>query len=222
MIVLGYDPGGAGKSGKRESGIAFLDARDGRSVIKTSQCASVERALTWFERECGNSQPSAIGIDTFLHWATAEKGWRPVDQILKRNYPSVQSSVQPTNSTAGSMVVQGMALAIVAREKWQGIALNEVHPKVLFSEFEKVKYPRDREVNAVEVRTKFIEAQGFSHHGNITSEDEFDAAICCIATAKGRAGAWQNLMDVGGSDAKVAPLVFPVGHVDYYWPRRLD
>ena len=218
MIVLGYDPGGGGKSGKRKSGVAILDAS--RSTITTGQCGSVHEALSWFERERSDREPTAIGIDTFLHWATGPKGWRPADYALRRNYRRVRNSIQPSNSTAGSMAVQGMALAIAAKNKWPNIRLNEVHHKVLFAEFSDVQYPR--EADAVDIRTEFLSRNGFSCKGDMTFEDEFDAAICCIATAKGLMGDWCNLMAKSLGNAERSELIFPVGHVDYFWPKPLS
>jgi len=49
MIVLGYDPGGGGRSGDRKSGVAMLDASNGEAVIKIAQCESVAEALYWFD-----------------------------------------------------------------------------------------------------------------------------------------------------------------------------
>ena len=121
------------------------------------------------------------------------------------------------------MAVQGMVLAIAAKNNWPNIRLNEVHPKVLFAEILDVSYPRDEEANAVDIRAKLLGRNGYSCERDMTCEDEFDAAICCIATAKGLMGDWCNLMDEKiFKDVERSELVFPVGHVDYFWPKALD
>jgi hypothetical protein len=185
MVVLGYDPGGGGRSGNRKSGVAMLDTSVGEACIVTGQCGSVAEALGWFDAQCDGRMPDAIGIDTFLHWSMAPKGWRPIDKILRQRYADVRNSVQPTNSTAGSMIVQGMSLAIVARGRWPNVKLNEVHPKVLWAEFSQQRYPRGEGRESTKMRHDWLERHGYSCSANLASEDEFDAAICCVATSKG-------------------------------------
>jgi hypothetical protein len=223
MIILGYDPGGGKKTGKGRSGVACLRTRGNHIEIKTDQQSSVSDALIWFMAVCAQEKPSAIGIDTFLHWGTDAKGWRPIDIALRRTYPTVAKSVQPSNSTARSMAVQGMALAMEVKREWSEIALNEAHPKVLFAELAGQEYPRtENEADAV-TRTKFLAERGCIWDGDTRCEDEFDAAICCFATLKGVRARWTDLMEqpFAGRSAN-SKLVFPVGHVSYYWPRSLE
>jgi len=223
MIVLGYDPGGGKKTGKGQSGVACLQTHGNRLEIKTDQRSSVADALSWFIAVCDQEAPSAIGIDTFLHWGTDAKGWRPVDLALRRTYPNVASSVLPSNSTVGAMAIQGMALAIEAREVWSAIKLNEAHPKVLFAELTKQTYPRTESEADTALRAKFLSDRGYVCAGNMQCEDEFDAAICCFATFEGIKDEWADLMEHFATDVLArSNLVFPVGRVAYYWPRRLD
>ncbi len=218
MIVLGYDPGGGKKTGKGKSGIAFPKFTGGSSVIRTAQSDSVGGAIAWFESQCGSEVPAAIGIDTFLHWSIDKSGWRPVDQLLRRTYPARAVSVQPSNSTAGSMAVQGMALALASRLKWENVSLNEVHPKILFEELFRAKYPRTSTAADAKIREDSLSYVGFSCDGDMSCEDEFDAALCCIATIGGLAKNWVNLLN---SDC-TAGLIYPAGLVTYFWPRVLQ
>lgn len=220
-IVLGYDPGGGKKSGKGRSGVGCLALAQNRTVITTHQCQSVAEALEWFKVICRNETPRAIGIDTFLHWGTAVKGWREVDLALRRAYPSNKNSIQPTNSTHGSMAAQGMALAIAAKQNWPKLVLNEVHPKVLFAELTSDSYPRTGSEANVAVRSDFLKSRGYDFAGNLRCEDEFDAALCCIATYEGLERRWYDLMQLRSPTLKEDDLIFPAGKVIYMWPRTL-
>jgi hypothetical protein len=220
MIVLGYDPGGAKKSGKGQSGVGCLKDQDGQLLFHTSQCRSVADALGWFSEMCGNKAPEAIGIDTFLHWAPTEKGWRPVDVVLRKEYPAVANSILPTNSTAGSMAIQGMALAIAAKNKWPSVVLNEVHPKVLFAHFGFGPYPRGNSDSDANVRSNFLKSVGFECRGDMKCEDEFDAALCCFATVEGIKNQWCDLLELRLPAIKSDDLIFPAGKVRYLWPQR--
>jgi hypothetical protein len=215
MIVLGYDPGGGKKDGKGQSGVGYL--KKGVS-FETAQCRSVAAAILWFRERCGGETPDAIGIDTFLHWSVVEKGWRPADLALRQAYPRCAKSVQPSNSTSGSMAVQGMALAIAMKNEWPSIILNEVHPKVLFAELANEPYPRTAsEIDAL-ARINFLKSRGHTCSGNLKCEDEFDAALCCIATCEGVIDHWPNLLDRNDLES----LIFPTGRVCYLWPRALE
>lgn len=223
MIILGYDPGGGKKTGKGRSGVACLRTRGNQIQIKTDQKSSVADALSWFVAVCGRDTPNAIGIDTFLHWGTGEKGWRPIDLALRRTYPNVANSVLSSSSTAGAMAIQGMALAMEVRRLWSAINLNEAHPKVLFAELANQIYPRMESEADAKLRTRVFTDRGCVCEGNMRCEDEFDAAICCFATFEGIRDGWVDLMEefFAGVVAK-SRSVFPIGDVSYYWPRRLD
>jgi hypothetical protein len=223
MIVLGYDPGGGKKSGKGQSGVACLRVEGAEISFLTAQCPSVEDALEWFVDRCAGATPYAIGIDTFLHWGTKKKGWRPADLVLREAWakcPRVVRSVQPTNSTQGSMAVQGMALAIVARCNWPSIILNEVHPKVLFAECAKDRaYPRGASEADAAVRIEFLRSEGYECQGDMKCDDEFDAALCCFATIKGLQKRWSDLLQLSPPDWDP---IFPAGKAIYLWPRSLE
>ncbi|MGH9721657.1 MAG: hypothetical protein ACRD8O_15725, partial [Bryobacteraceae bacterium] len=90
---------------------------------------NVDDAICWFKKQLDGRLPIAAGIDTLLCWQT-DRTFRSCDSYLRDVYPAVKLSVIAPNSLAGSMVVQGMALAIRLRQEWPKIQLNETHPKV--------------------------------------------------------------------------------------------
>ena len=107
MLFLGYDPGG-----KAANGAAILTVSNDVRSLQTATLDSVDDTLEWFDACLGGGVPVAIGIDSFLSWETGPSGWRGPDKWLREMYPSAQKSVMASNSTFGSMAVQGMAMAL--------------------------------------------------------------------------------------------------------------
>ena len=200
-VYLGFDPGGGDRFG-----VALLAG----GSVKASTVSSVKDALKWAIDECGSHRPIAAGIDTLLHWATTEGGWRPCDCQLRKKYPGVQNSVIAPNSLYGAMVVGGMALALWLRKTWLELDLNETHPKVLLHAHWQERYTS---------KTIKTTIQQFSSRVGIEcafqGEHEFDAVLSAWATREGLAGSWA---DIVGDDAS---LLFPAGPVRYLWPERL-
>jgi hypothetical protein len=116
------------------------------------------------------------------------------------------------------MVVQGMALAIEVRREWPKSLLNEVHPKVVFRAFSGCDYIRGSGERQRKKRVQFWKSKRVIVNGNMSSEDEFDATICCWATYKGRIGKWQTDL---AKTLSAQGLIFPVDGVKYYWPCEL-
>lgn len=195
---LGFDPGGVGRFG-----VALL-AED---CVKAAAVSTVEDAVKWAIDECGSPRPIAAGIDTLLHWATTESGWRPCDCRLRRKYPCARNSIIAPNSLYGAMAIGGMALALRLREKWPELILNETHPKVLL-------YARWRD--RYDPKTVSAAIQRFADRVGIEcafqGEHEFDAVLSAWATREGRVGGWIDI--VGDNDA----LLFPAGPARYLWP----
>jgi hypothetical protein len=216
-FVLGYDPGG-------ESGVAFGEvAARGISVI-CSTVDSVSSALHWFEVELNDQEPIAIGVDAFLFWSTVRSGWRPADIWLRERYPEIRQSILCTNSTSGSMAIQGMALALACRVpgRWPEAKLNEVHPKVLWHEVSgHMPYPRIWPSPEAASACGWLENHGMAFRSRRPSnEHEFDAALAVWITAKGIEAPLFDLVGFleSGSDS----LIFPAGKVAYFWPTDLD
>src|SRR5262249_53707786 len=121
------DPGGRGANG-----VSVLSVDGLNRDYRTALVDSVDEALAWFREQLGGSRPTALGIDTYLFWETGPQGWRKADLWLRERYPAVANSVFASNSAYGAMAVQGMSLAILARQLWPEIGLVEAHPKVLY------------------------------------------------------------------------------------------
>lgn len=64
MVILGYDPGGAGAGG-----VAVVDFQSSPPIVQTSTCDSVDEAVEWFQAHDG-PPPTAIGVDSLLSWST--------------------------------------------------------------------------------------------------------------------------------------------------------
>jgi hypothetical protein len=126
-ITFGYDPGGAGANG-----LAIIKQSPKSTFVQTYTVDCVNAAIDWLSNQVNGDCLDAAGIDTFLSWATSRSGWRPMDDWLRTQYSAVRGSVFSSNSAAGSMAVQGIALAHRLRGIWQSVTLNETHPKVLY------------------------------------------------------------------------------------------
>lgn len=207
-LLFGYDPGGLGAAG---AAIGRIHP-NGLEILGFSTCDSVDEAIQFLQRMAGDEEVLAAGIDTYLSWAMRRCGWREVDCYLRRTYPQVAGSVFASNSAAGSMAVQGMAMAIRLRELWPGIVLNETHPKVLY-------YALSDNVYAYGPQMDAWLAQRVRMPVNRTpaNDHEWDAAFSIWATFMGpnpNTG-WQDLM------VQPDQRLLPAGQVQYYWPQVL-
>ena len=202
MLILGCDPGGAGATG-----VAVADFHAGQPVVQTATCGSVDEAVDWFQAQT-QAAPDAIGIDTYLSWATGPSGWRDMDWHLRHSYPQVQNSVFCSNSAAGSMAVQGMAIAMRLRALWPDIHLNETHPKVLYFSLTGQQYDFGQAM-AHWLLNQFAPPINLG----IANEHEWDALISAWATWQGLSAHWNTDLMNG-----VQNLLLPAGAVTYYWP----
>ena len=201
-IFLGFDPGGAGKFG-----VALLQG----GTASVSTCCGIGEALSWALNECRNKKPVAAGIDTLLHWSTDKGGLRNADRWLRNTYLEARSSVMYPNSLYGAMAIGGMGLALELRRHWPTIRLNETHPKVLFHALTGKRYRPADLARAVEW---FAGHSSLTIAGDISNDDQFDALLSAWATREGYAVGWQDLVD-----RDVNGQIFPVGEVNFLWPR---
>ena len=202
MLILGYDPGGVGNNG-----LAILDLRQEQPVAQTFTSDCVDDAFDWFAGHV-DGVPDAVGIDTFLSWATGPSGWRPMDTILRDNHPAILHSVLSSNSAYGAMAIQGVSLAMRLQQHWPEIALNEAHPKVLYFALTNQQYAFDQPM-VTWLLNQFIPALDVE----IANDHEWDALISAWATWMGLTGQWNvNLMD------GVPDLLLPAGPATYFWP----
>ena len=207
MLFLGYDPGG-----KAANGAAILTVSNDVRSLQTATLDSVDDTLEWFDACLGGGVPVAIGIDSFLSWETGPSGWRGPDKWLREMYPSAKKSVMASNSTFGSMAVQGMAMALRLRDRWDRIVLNETHPKVLYYALtgEHYSFPgiNNQMVDWLQDTTA-VPAMP-----NSLTDHAWDAAISAWVTYQGyKTGFSPNLM------SKANNPILPTGEVNYYWPK---
>ncbi len=202
MIFLGYDPGGIGNNG-----VALVDFGQSPPTAQTSTCDCVDEALAWFQGNT-NTTPTAIGIDTFMSWATGPSGWRPMDMHLVQTYPVVHNSVFSSNSARGAMAVQGMALAMRIRQVWPDIQINETHPKVLYYALAGQQYAFGQPMVAW-LLNQFVPPINIG----IANDHEWDALISAWATWMGTTGQWNVDLMHG-----VPNLLLPAGAATYFWP----
>ena len=206
-IVFGYDPGGAGANG-----LAFIKQSAKLTHVQTFTVDCVNDAINWLSNQMNGDDLNCVGIDTFLSWSTSRSGWRPMDDRLKRTYPSVQGSVFSSNSAAGSMAIQGIALAHRLREIWPNVHLNETHPKVLYFALTSKKYTWGQEM--ICWLDEKLDAEGGIDPEN---EHEWDALISAWYTL--RASVAKNETDLMNG---VGGLILPLNRVTYFWPMMSD
>lgn len=208
LLVLGYDPGGAGKNG-----VAALTMGAGRATsLAVATLDSVDEVVSWFEGAAQGSPPNGIGIDASLSWSTGPSGWRPMDTLLRRRYPKARNSVLSTSSAMGSMAVQGPACAMRLRGIWPTLLVNETHPKVLQVALRgsKPDFERDRAILVA-----WLESDLKFSLPPVANEHEWDACLSAWATVQGLAGKWKvDLMKLEGTK----DLLLPAGPVEYWWP----
>ncbi len=209
MLIMGYDPGG-----ERKNGVALLHVNEkGDSEAWLYTCDSVDQALEWLQNQINDyrlGSVDAAGIDTYLSWSTGVSGWRPADLFLRDEYPRVRNSIFASNSAYGSMAVQGMAMALRLRHKWENIRLNETHPKVLY-------YALSRQIYSFgKPMTEWL-LNLFGSYMKVTISDEhqWDALLSAWATWMELNGRWNNDLMANENNG---PLLFPAGVVTYYWP----
>ena len=203
MVILGYDPGGAGAGG-----VAVVDFQSSPPTAQTSTCGSVDEAVEWFQAHDG-PPPTAIGVDSLLSWSTGPSGWRSMDRHLRQTYPEVQNSVLSSNSAYGAMAIQGMALAIRVGELWPKIRLNETHPKILYYALTGNRYPKFGTAFAKWLCGQFTPRIDLK----IANDHEWDALISAWATWNGISGRWSKDLMSG-----VENLILPAGSPTYFWP----
>ena len=130
-LLLGLDPGGKGAFG-------WALAEDAPAwplrVVRTGTADSAREALDAALGAAGSTPILAAGIDAPLHWVA--EGDRAVDARLRKRIaelgaPHPAGTVQHVNSLRGACLVQGMAAALLLRERFPALPISEAHPKAL-------------------------------------------------------------------------------------------
>ena len=192
MVWFGADPGGKGSFG-----VALL--RDDGSF--SSKCVTgVREALEYM-----TERPQGIGVDCPLWWSSAPTADRRADKWL-RSHKIPSGTVQAANSLRGSVLVQGMMLAVGARERYPRVRITEAHPKALL-QFLGLKNRPWRQVS-----------KRFQLHGEEPPEHERDALLAAVAAREGFTGKWQVDLSTQRDDCELDPTRMWFGPVQYYWP----
>lgn len=205
-LWLGFDPGGAEKFG-----VALLDGRGAKPAVQTAVVSCAAEALTWAKDSAGGIMPSAAGIDTLAFWSVGIAGWREADRWLRGHYREVQKSVQTPNGLYGSMLMQGMILALLLRQQWPEIKLTETHPKVLY--FTRTRR-RHRWEGESDMMRRWLEGE-LACAIQLANDHEFDALISAWAAREGFSGRWpRDLRTIPSSNQ----ILEPAGAIHYWWP----
>ncbi len=215
FVVLGYDPGGVGKSEVGNNGAAIITMEQGVVIsTKVGSLKSVDETFNWFKENIGDEiEVKAAGIDTLLSWSTGVQGLRRMDQHLREKYPEVRQSIIASNGLYGAMVVQGMSMAIRLREKWNQLILNETHPKVQY--YAQAEKPYKFEGEIIKWLRGQINCADFPQKCN---EHEWDALYSAWTTLRAiQNRSTPDLLDITNSRASPS-MLYPVGSVHYYWP----
>lgn len=196
MTWFGADPGGDGNFG-----IAALHA-DGS--FETWCCSSVDEAV----RLVGEASTVGVGIDCPLWWTSAAGGGRYVDARLRHTYNIHPGTVQSVNSLRGSVVVQGVMLAMRLRERSPNLPITEAHPKALLKALKLAPAPWS------EIAEKFgLEID----EPVLWDEHRRDALLSAVAAREGSLAKWRDL-SVKRSPEELDPKRMRFGSVDYWWP----
>jgi hypothetical protein len=206
MFFVGFDPGG-------KSGVALLRVEEAKASIFAFDVTSVREAIDWCTAKLDGSYPRGIGVDAFLHWSVSKSGWRAADIRLRERYVPLRNSIICSNSTYGSMAIQGMAFAMEASRLWPQATVNEVHPKIIFSELAASAYERDGTTSAVKQREGFWNSRDVCFEGKLESEHQFDAALGAWVTFRAIKEGYPDLIERTDGD-----LLLPLPNVKYFWP----
>jgi predicted nuclease with RNAse H fold len=195
MLWYGTDPGGANRFG-----VAAL-GEDG--TYKAWCGSSVDEVLTTI------TAPIAVGIDCPLWWSSGTGGGRRVDRWLRHTYGIHAGTVQSVNSLRGSVLVQGMMLAIRLRERMHDVQISETHPKAL--------------LQALGLsRASWEEmAAYFALNGpDPANEHQRDAVISAVVAREGATRRWTRdlSVEVKRDASEIDPKGLWFGPVAYWWP----
>ena len=135
-LILGFDPGGAGRFGWSVCSAASDHLQQ---PFKTGLADDAWDALGQVKKAIKSSDlPGhpvlAAGIDAPLFWG--KKGNRDVDgavrcALRRGKFPTPGGTVQQVNSLRGACLVQGVLLARYLWDWKPGLPITETHPKAL-------------------------------------------------------------------------------------------
>lgn len=234
---FGYDPGGNDKHG-----ICILELQGKSLNIKVcKKVPTVKHVLAKID-DCDGFK--AAGIDTFTTWSAAESGWRASDLWLRNEYKELSSSVLSSNSTSGSMCINGALVGKCLIDSNKAEIITETHPKIGFpvligkantpiAESLKGLYDYDQSHRMLDKLSAALSnlaglsllSNGFSK-GSKFSDHHFDAlfsaVVACLSTLPKEEGGWAENLHEG---CEMECLLYPFGEkgkVIYAWPEKPD
>ena len=194
-IWVGADPGGKG-----DFGIAVL-TDPGQLLISCVDCA--DEAVAFVQRHI-EGEPSGIGVDAPLWWASGKSGDRYANQWLRRRYGLPGGQVQTANSLRGAALTQSAMFIQRMREIHRAMPVTESHPKAL------LKVLTQGDWVAFLDRFHLMVAD--------TTEHERDALIAAIAAREGFEGRWSNDLSIKRLPSEQNPQSYWLAPVHYFWP----
>ena len=200
---VGADPGGKGKRGKGNFGLAFLDAEQGL------HCATVSSVDDAVKHVVGKGEPLGLGIDAPMWWSTNEGCRRMADEkvrdaILRGKCKSHSGTVQSPNSLQGAALIGGAMLAFGVRQKFPRVRITESHPKALLYALE-------------------LDYKGFAKRFRIpanrwNNEHERDATIAAVCAREGFKKRWPTDLARERHDSELDPRSYWLQPMHYFWP----
>ena len=198
-IWIGVDPGGKGNFG-----VALL-----RSETAAMTCAvdNTDQALGWVIQEVDGEAPQAAGIDAPIWWSSGSSGLRDADRRLHARYPAAH--ILAVNSLWGSVLVQGVLVAHLLRDRFSSIGLTEAHPKAVLLALGRDFW--EQKFRAIQSDVSLDDSE----------DNQRDALIAAFAAREGFRRAWPEDLFAKLQVSEQNPSSRWLAPVHYYWPERL-
>lgn len=215
-IVLGFDPGGKGSFGWA---VGEIDAELPVRLRETGTADHAKDAVDGVRAALRDSDTVvAAGLDSPMYWTPS--GGRAADKDVRKwiavlGAPSPGGTVQHPNSLRGACVVQGPICGILLRRHFQGLLLNECHPKALLWLLRIATPGRPPEKITLGDLLDTRDVLAGTPNGGQVSEHERDAALGLVSAwaMHVRPPDWEDLTTREPNLIPCAPCEPPVG----YW-----
>jgi hypothetical protein len=128
VVLVGFDPGGAGNFGWA---VMSVSAAGMPAKLDTGLASDARQAVDAASRSMREA-PVAAGIDAPLYWVPS--GDRRSDFSIRRRICRAGGqggTVSHVNSLRGACLVQGILAAREIALRWPGASVTEAHPKAL-------------------------------------------------------------------------------------------
>ena len=158
-------------------------------------------------REIDGGVPQAVGIDAPLWWSSGASGLCDADRRLHARYPAAH--ILAVNSLWGSVLVQGVLVAHLLRDRFPSIGLTEAHPNTVLLALGRGFW-----------KHKFSASQS-----DVTLDDpednRRDALIAAVAAREGFRCVWPEDLFAKLPVSEQNPSSRWLAPVHYYWLERL-